>query len=213
MEKATSADQLMKEYSDKILMRSTGIEKALKLKGWMTDHELTWLAEQAKKSFRIMEIGCAYGRSTRVLADNTIGYVYAVDTWNGSPNELETNHVDYKLRGGDGVFIQFYENLWAHIVTGTVAPIRMDADYAMQLFVDKSRFMDFVFIDGCHTPEAVLLNCENAKRVLNPRGGIIAGHDYAHCGFPGVKQAVDLAFPNAKVAPLTDIWFTEINNE
>src|SRR3990172_2076152 len=61
------------------------IENALKInEGWMERHDLEWLATYAAKSKRIVEVGSWHGRSTTVLADNTEGIVFAVDTWEGS---------------------------------------------------------------------------------------------------------------------------------
>ena len=57
------------------------LDKALSIPGWMTVTEFCWLAEQATKHLRIVEIGSYLGRSTRALADNTPGWVLAVDDW------------------------------------------------------------------------------------------------------------------------------------
>jgi predicted O-methyltransferase YrrM len=189
---------------------SIGIEKALAIKGWMTDHELTWLAEQATHYSHIMEVGCAYGRSTRALADNTVGRVYAVDTWQGSPDELDTNHQDYALRNGDEVFIQFCENLWERIIVGWVVPIRMRSENAARVFLAQNRHIGFGFIDGDHTYESVLQDVTSLIPLLSKYGGLIAGHDYDSSNWPGVKEAVDELFPNVEVAPLTHIWFAHI---
>jgi hypothetical protein len=63
---------------------SVNIENALKITGWMEDHSLVWLAEQAAIHNSIVEVGCWRGKSTTCLADNTSGIVYAVDHWKGS---------------------------------------------------------------------------------------------------------------------------------
>src|SRR6266850_7760219 len=57
------------------------ISKALQIEGWMSFNELTWLAQQAKHSSRILEVGSYKGRSARALADNTAGVVYCIDPW------------------------------------------------------------------------------------------------------------------------------------
>ena len=63
------------------------IERAQATPGWMSDAELTYLAECAGKSTAIVEIGSWKGRSTLALACNTPGTVYAVDTWKGTEQQ------------------------------------------------------------------------------------------------------------------------------
>ncbi len=57
------------------------VKHAMSIFGWMSEDELVWLAEQAGKSKRILEVGSHLGRSTSALAINTRGVVYAVDLW------------------------------------------------------------------------------------------------------------------------------------
>jgi len=56
----------------------TNIQKALAIQGWMSEPELTWLAEQAQQSQVIVEVGSHVGRSIRALADNTQETLIAV---------------------------------------------------------------------------------------------------------------------------------------
>jgi len=174
------------------------IEKALSIPGWMSSQELTWLASKAKECDIIVEFGSFCGRSTRALADNTDGIVYAVDPWN----------VDYFTEQGtvlEGVntFVlpQFIENLREHVESGKVIPVR-NFSYNFKC----SSLVDMVFIDGDHRynicKKDILVALTNTKY-----GGIISGHDYGQSGWPGVKQAVDEFFPNAQIEDT--IWWTK----
>ena len=80
------------------------ITNALKVPGWMWQHELQWLADQATRYSKIVEIGSWRGRSTRALADNTPGTVTAVDGFVGSPFDTELSGGNFADGDGDRIF-------------------------------------------------------------------------------------------------------------
>jgi len=70
--------------------------------------------------------------------------------------------------------------------------------------------LDFIYIDGQHTYEAVIHDIRNAKRLIKP-GGIIAGHDYYPAGHYlnakfGVGEAVRNYFGVNHNWKLDDWW-------
>src|SRR5687768_5054015 len=93
------------------------IEKARSIQGWMSDAELFFLAKTAKVSKSIIEVGVYHGRTTRALADNTSGVVYAVDPW--MPDVL-TDNGSLAFHVGNEVFNSFYCNLAGYINSGRV---------------------------------------------------------------------------------------------
>lgn len=169
------------------------ISKALNIEGWMEPDELAWLADRASKSAVIAEIGSYLGRSTRALADNTSGIVYAIDDFYG-PRELEE-----RLKNRETIFDRFTANMAG--LEGRLAVIR--ADHRQLPPLDFAP--DFVFLDGAHEYEAVRADIEFWLPRI--RRGTIAGHDYTWG--EGVTKAVDELIPDRKLAP-GSIWFKEI---
>ena len=146
------------------------IERALGIEGWMSEEELTWLAEQAKTHTRIAEVGSWRGRSTAALSDNTPGVVYAVDTWEGSP---ETDDDPAFEAGGPGWLL---EDFLAH-AGANVMPLQTTSVKAAERFAQLKETFDLIFIDGAHDYESVTADI-NAWRPLLAKGGILCGHDY-----------------------------------
>lgn len=174
------------------------ITRALNIEGWMNEDELKFLANTARSSELIIEFGCYKGRSTRALADNTNGQVLAVDPWNGtyiadngSKHGIDTNVYEY-----------FKKNLQDKIDDGTVIPIKT---FSHDFYT--SRIPDFVFIDGDHRYASVLGDIGLAMELMK-KGGILAGHDYTHGDWPGVKKAVDQIFP--KINLVDSIWWVHV---
>lgn len=176
------------------------IETALSIEGWMSEIELRWLAYQAKISKIIIEFGSYMGRSTRALADNTDGIVYAVDPWDGKYYNHDGSLCDSV---NTDVFDIFKSNLEDHIKSGKVIPVK---DYSWA-FGEPIK-ADLIFIDGDHRYEEVKIDIMKALRYINPKG-IIAGHDYGHREWPGVRKAVDEVLGN--VSHCDSIWWCKIS--
>lgn len=171
------------------------LEKARKLEGWMTETELVWLAQQAAFRQKIVELGSFLGRSTRALADNTPGIVWAVDDWMG-PRDFG----EWEPEVSAGVFPGFMENMSDLIQSGKVLPVKRKHEH---LDVSSLPIPDMVFLDGHHTYEATKREILRWQDRLLP-GGLLCGHD---ANWATVDQAVKEALPGAQVAPGTQIWY------
>lgn len=83
--------------------------------------------------------------------------------------------------------------------------IKKTSNEALTMFEDN--FFDFIFIDGLHTYEQVLIDCKNYYPKLKT-GGLFSGHDYNT--IQGVKQAVDefTTTVNKTISiEQNDVWF------
>lgn len=79
------------------------------------------------------------------------------------------------------------------------------SDNAVSDFEDNS--LDYIFIDGLHTYEQVLLDCKNYYSKVK-EGGVFSGHDYN--AIPGVRQAVQefAASVNKTILETSqDVWY------
>ena len=143
----------------------------------------------------VVEIGSWEGRSTCVLA-NAIRPrpVIAVDTWQGSPNEISA-----ELAAKRDVHSQFIENV-KHYTSGNVIPVRKGWREFVPTISDP---VALCFIDAEHTYEEVRDNIKAILPLMSP-GGIICGDDAGH---PPVRQAVlEVLHPNDDVLVLGNVW-------
>jgi predicted O-methyltransferase YrrM len=163
-----------------------------------------WLAQQAGRHRRIVEVGVWKGRSTSILAKYTKGTVWAVDNWLGTPHD-PAQHKLYP--DAAAAHAEFRRNLRPHIKSGRVRVVRMNSfDAAWHLMKTEAvrEPFDFVFIDADHSYEAVQMDI-SAWLPLIRTGGLLAGHDYKDT-YPGVQRAVDEAFgARATIGPKS-IW-------
>ena len=91
-------------------------------------------------------------------------------------------------------------------------PIRLPSVKAARCFEDGE--LDFVFIDGEHSYEAVKADVRAWwPKIRN--GGFLIGHDYNPKRFPGVCRAVD-EFAESKQAPIVkaghSVWASAIDS-
>jgi len=173
------------------------IDKAADIEGWMASQELQWLAKTARGCDAIVEIGCYLGRSTRAILDNTDALVLAVDPWEDTYYDKNNNKINILKQGSYEIF---NHNLKDYIESGQLKIMRCYSD----AFPELGKFCDFIFIDGDHRYEQVVRDIQLARKITK-KGGIIAGHDYEHRDWPGVKQAVDEIYPDAE--KVDTIWW------
>jgi len=181
-------------------MISIDIGRASQIDGWMTERELAWLAMQASQRRRIIEIGSYQGRSTRALADNTPGTVYAVDVWaiGDWAKEIDWMAKKFEELGPEFVFDGFRSNMEPHIETGKVVPIRSTSVAAAVDLCDEE--FDMIFIDGAHDYDSVITDIVMWQPLAT---GLLCGHDYDH---PQVARAVKMLISNHQVIEGTTIW-------
>lgn len=174
------------------------IENAKKIKGWMWEPELRWLAAHAMDCSEICEIGSALGRSTRALADNMKdgGHLFAIDIWR-TPSAY---HGGLRYGTGDERYQQFLENTLD--IRDRVTAIRVNS--AEGPGIVNNRMFDLVFVDGDHSEKC----CTSDILQFGPLvrvGGILAGHDFYQ---PGVFQSVKNLI--GEVETWGRIWWTRV---
>ena len=156
------------------------ISQARKIPGYMSDAELTWLAEQATTRHRVVEIGSFRGRSTRALGAHSPGLVWAVDTWIPSRYTQDVTMADFKQN------MEGLENVY---------PMPCSSAHAAWAF--GGREFDMIFIDASHDYESVKADILAWRPLLAP-GGLLCGHDFDPY-WPGVMKAVTELVPGYKV--------------
>jgi len=148
-----------------------------------------------------LEIGVDIGDTADFMLDNLpmltlhgidpyLGYL----DWNGS--DLDQSQRNWCEKVATDVLSQYGERYILH---------KQLSDDAAAEFQDES--FDYIFIDGLHTYEQVLKDCENFYSKLKP-GGVFAGHDYR--AIEGVRKAADefAAKVNAKISETDiDVWY------
>lgn len=182
------------------------IEKAKNISGWMSTRELEFLATNAERADTIVEFGSYLGRSTRALADNSSkkAIIYAVDPWNGEYYRDDGTPLPLFNKTN---YIQFLTNLQDHIKANKVRIVR---DYSY--YFPTAIKADFVFIDGDHRYEPCYDDIMRAIGIVSAsKLALVAGHDYGHKDWPGVKQAVDEVFAS-RVKVIDTIWYIELGS-
>lgn len=176
------------------------------ISGWMYDDELLWLHRQAENAAVVVEVGVWQGRSTTALCLGTKGVVYAIDHWQGSPEELSDAHQMMSTPTGRyQVFSKAIENLFPVIDEGKCVPLVMPSGSAAKLLGPMLRDIggaDMIFLDGGHDAESFRRDLLIWSDLLRT-GGILCGHD-RH--WPGVQSVLSELLPEAKSGP-GSIWF------
>lgn len=122
--------------------------------------------------------------------DPYLGYI----DWNGS--DLNQKQRNWCEETANQVLLQYGERYILHKDT---------SDNLVDSFEDG--MFDYIFIDGLHTYEQVLLDCQNYYAKLKS-GGVFAGHDYR--AIAGVRKAADEFAASVGATILEteiDVWY------
>lgn len=178
------------------------ISRALAIDGWMEAPELEWLASHAViYGGVIIEVGCYIGRSTRVLAEQAYGTVYAVDIWPPHYQVSDPATVPIVARHPYPI-VDFVENMRG------LTNIFMFPCGLKELVIPYKA--DMIFIDGDHTFASVQSDICEAQKRLRPKG-LLCGHDYDSRVWPDVTRAVRWAFgEDVHHVTGTGIWWVNV---
>jgi hypothetical protein len=162
-----------------------------KIDGWFTFPNLySQLVRVLPEKGTFVEVGVWKGRSLAYFIVEAINAnknfnIYAVDTWEGSPEHKSDNAII-----NNTLFEEFTDNLTS--VKDKFKALQMTSKQASELFKNES--IDGIFIDAAHEYEAVKEDLELWYPKVKS-GGYFCGHDYS-AGWPGVVQAVNEFFVN-----------------
>ncbi len=166
------------------------------------------VVKEAIDGGKFVEVGCLYGRSSCYLGVEIVNSgkhisVDFIDPWFQYDEKRE--YLD-KIRDRDA-YMTFLRNI--DLVKGLQQrTIRLESDEACNMYDDAS--LDFVFIDGDHSEDAVRKDLAAWFSKVKP-GGIFAGHDFY---FPGVNKAVNEFFASrgmeGRVQGIGNSWMVRI---
>lgn len=123
---------------------------------------------------------------------------YAIDHWDAKRPYLTWNKRAHFTH--EKMFDRMAQSYWGRIIK-----LKGLSETVVDEIPDGS--LDLVFIDGDHSFNGCLNDITNYLPKLKS-GGIMAGHDYGHPRFPGVKKAVDKFFPKVELHD-DFVWWVE----
>jgi predicted O-methyltransferase YrrM len=162
------------------------------IKGWFPPESAATLERLIKEHNikSVLEVGTFVGKSA-LFFSKLVDKVFCVDTFEKN-NELRENGVDVK----EDFFGEFKDNMIKSGAWPKLHVMRMNSKEAAELFVEGThKPAELIYLDASHDFGNVLRDI----MLWTPlAGSIICGDDYDE-NWPGVKQAVDRYFYNAKV--------------
>ncbi len=174
------------------MLNILGLVEALKIDGWMSEDELSFLGSQAANAKNALQIGCYKGRSSYVIGKNIKGSLLDIDSFVGDFGK-------YSLTAD--LATTYIKNI--HELLGTKIELVIGNSQEVLKILNKD--FDLIFVDGSHFYENVKMDIQLSIPLLRP-GGLLCGHDYSHS--KEVKQAVDEIFgENVKLYNKTSIWY------
>lgn len=148
-----------------------------------------------------------------ILENTNIELAYAIDSYRLLPtttdNFMSSEDVYFNQNDYDRLFDFTKKRLSKYGDRSFF--IRESSQEALKYVKDGE--LDLVFIDAEHTYDAVKLDIKTWCLKLK-KSGILAGHDYDHPNFSGVKKAVDEFLGNINIKVNIEngyVWWAIIN--
>jgi len=167
--------------------------------GWYENGpSMEWLLKKTQAKI-IIEVGSWLGLSTRHIA-KTIpndGVVYAVDHWQGSPNE-DNSPFDI-----GNLYRQFLSNVVHENLTDKIIPVCMTSEEAA---ANLQIVPDLIYVDATHEYNEVYQDIKRWFPFVKGHG-VLCGDDYNWGYETSVKRAVDRFAAENNLLVHDDGWF------
>lgn len=173
-------------------------------KVWGEAYNILWPLINKKKLRRGAEIGVAFGGHAERILCKTNATLFCIDPYK------HFDDYDDAMNVSDTEFNRLYsftKNRLQKYGKRAVFVRKSSQQAAMSI---KTK-LDFVYIDGDHSEPGIKDDLLNWFPKIAD-GGIIAGHDYGHPNFPGVKKIIDQFFDrfNWKIHTyVSGVWWVE----
>lgn len=149
--------------------------------------------KKKKKELPMVEIGVFKGESSYIFSDY-FRRVYCVDPYWPGYDCSDYASEEKVLRDAEKEFDNLRKN------KTNLFPVREFSKKASEYFSDQELF--FVYIDACHTYDAVKGDISLWINKIS-KDGFIAGHDY---NLPGVRKAVNEVFGKPEKIFIDNSW-------
>jgi glycosyltransferase involved in cell wall biosynthesis len=152
-------------------------------KNWGSSYDVLWPILKKMKLKVGAEIGVAFGGHSERMLSKAKVKLYCVDPY----RHIEGYIDDMNMSNAKFDRLYKFTKKRLSVFGDKCIMVRKDSIKAVGTIKE---ILDFVYIDGDHSKDGV----QQDIRAWFPKvrdGGIIAGHDYGHANFPGVKQVVD----------------------
>ncbi|MGH7999855.1 MAG: class I SAM-dependent methyltransferase [Brasilonema sp.] len=187
--KVISFYSYIEEMKWKKRLRDAGVSKVDQIFTYTNINELRALynlASTCPQGTRSLEIGSHFGASSCYIAAGLAkvnGHLFCVDTW----------HNETMAEGEQDTFTDFQKNTYG--VKQQITPVRKRSDAVSSQDIKVP--LNFVFIDGDHSYEAVKRDFELVQQWL-AKDGIIAFHDFSNPDYEGVTRVIGEALVSGK---------------
>jgi len=173
-------------------------------KVWGEAYDILWPLINKKKLRHGAEIGVAFGGHAERILSRTGATLFCIDPYKHFDN------YDDAMNVSNAEFNRLYNFTKNRLQKygKRVVFVRKSSQHAA---ISIKTHLDFVYIDGDHSESGIKDDLLNWFPKIAD-GGIIAGHDYGHPNFPGVKKIIDQFFGrfNWKIHTYpSGVWWVE----